>query len=580
MSGTQTTATTGPHISHPALEVYDLNVSVSRGGVTRSLVRDVGFTVKRGEIVGLIGESGSGKTMTAKSVLRMLPDDVTATGQIRVDGRDVLQMNDRELRRLRGQHISAVFQDPLSSLNPVMRIGDQVIEALRAHRRVPTADAQERAEQLLEAVGITDPGTRMRQYPHEFSGGMRQRVCIAMAIAQSPALLVADEPTTAVDVTVQAQILRTLLRLRADLDLSMLLITHDIGVVAEVCDRVVVMRGGEIVETGTTTKVLHDPQAQYTKDLIAAVPSLEDPLPSRPAIVAEPAVLADRVSVQVKGKGSRGSRRAVTILEGASISIAPGETVGLVGESGSGKTTLARTVAGFIAPTEGDILLDGKKVGSTPSELRRLRRDVQYVFQDPFASLDPTMTIRQSLDEALTFAEVPAPKRDAAARDLLDDVGLDAAMLDRRPRAFSGGQRQRIVIARALAVRPRVLVCDEAVSALDVSVQARVLAMLQDLQQRTGVGILFISHDLAVVRSISDRVVVMRNGRIVEQGSAAQIYSNPQEDYTRTLLASSLSIRHTQPPAAADTGSRGVGIGVGASGYGVEDTSSNRKERR
>lgn len=523
----------------PALEVTDLAVSVRKSGEDHVLVQGVSFTVEPGEIVGLIGESGSGKTLTAKSVLRMLPDAVTATrGSIAVQGQNVLDMKEGQLRQLRGRTISAVFQDPLSSLNPVMKIGDQVVEAICSHGGVTVRDARLRAIELLTAVGITEPARRMGQYPHEFSGGMRQRVCIAMSIAHGPALLVADEPTTAVDVTVQAQILRTLLSLRDELQLSMLLITHDIGVVAEICDRVVVMRGGRMIEEGRTADVLRAPREQYTRDLIDAVPSIDDPLLNRAPVTTAPVVHAERVSITV---GHRS--HPLTILDDATLQIAPGETVGVVGESGSGKTTLARTIAGFLPPSTGQILLNGERVGTGREDLRRLRRDVQYVFQDPFASLDPTMTIRESLEEALAFGNVAARQRNDVSAQLMRDVGLDPAMLERRPRAFSGGQRQRIVIARALAVRPRVLVCDEAVSALDVSVQARILTMLRELQEQTHVGILFISHDLAVVRSISDRVVVMRGGRIVEQGTARQIYEDPQEEYTRTLLDSSLSAR-------------------------------------
>lgn len=515
------------------LTVANLCVDVEVDGRDIEIVKNVSFTLEPGRVLGLIGESGSGKTLTAKSILRMLPGNAQARGEVRFEGRDLLTASEKTMRTLRGARVGAVFQDPLSSLNPVMRIGKQVMEALTAHRRMSPSQARAQAIELLTSVGIADATSRLDSFPHEFSGGMRQRVCIAMAIAHGPALLVADEPTTAVDVSVQAQILDTLAELRERLGLAVLLITHDIGVVAQVCDEVVVMRQGEVVEQGPTHSVLTAPQHPYTRALIAAAPSINDAGPTR--------VLSPEPVVELAGVGvtyGRGRARKLAVTD-VTLTVGRGETVGLVGESGSGKTTVARVVAGFLDASAGRLTVDGQAVSSSREGQRRHSRLVQYVFQDPFASLDPRMTIMQSLDEALAFGGVPRGRREGRARELMDLVALEPEMLRRKPRAFSGGQRQRIVIARALAVEPRLLVCDEAVSALDVSVQAQVLRMLTELQQATGVGILFISHDLAVVRSISDRVVVMHNGVIVEQGPADDVYRRPRADYTRRLLAAS-----------------------------------------
>jgi len=551
------------HVSTPPTEavltVQSLNVVLEKADQTAHVLKDVSFSVGRGRIVGLIGESGSGKSMTAKSVLRMLPEAARiSSGSISLNGQDLLAMPASAMRNVRGAQMGAVFQDPLSSLNPVLRIGEQVIEAIRAHG-APAASARERAVALLQSVGIPNPQLRMTQYPHEFSGGMRQRVCIAMAIANNPSLLIADEPTTAVDVTVQAQILQTLNDLRDTLGLAVLLITHDMGVVSQTCDDVIVMYQGEVVEQGPAQTVLRAPQHAYTKALLAAAPSIDDPLLKREPVTKKPPILElDDISTTVGPTGGWLRKdRSVKAVDAVTLRIHPGETVGLVGESGSGKTTLARTAVGFISPSAGSVAVAGKTTaGSSRQEREDQRRIVQYVFQDPFASLDPKMTIRQSLDEALAFAGVPAPERKQRARELLNLVQLDHTFLDRLPKEFSGGQRQRVVIARALAVNPRLVVADEAVSALDVSVQAQVLTVLRTLQEETGIGMLFISHDLAVVRSISDRVAVMYLGRIVEVGPVADIYHSPQHPYTTVLLASSPSLKNngrSQPKLLGET---------------------------
>ncbi|MCL8026932.1 ABC transporter ATP-binding protein [Nocardioides bruguierae] len=580
-------------------------------GIVRA-VNDVSFTVRPGEVVGIVGESGSGKSVTARSILRMIhkPGRVVG-GEVLYRGQDLLGVSDKEMQALRGSEIAMVFQDPQSALNPVMTVGDQIAEALIVHGGEKKA-SRARALELLEQVGIPDAPRRLDEYPHQFSGGMRQRVVIAIALASSPKLLIADEPTTALDVTIQAQILRLLAQLREDLGVAVLMITHDMGVVAEMCDRVVVMYGGRVMERGPVEAIFSAPQLPYTADLLAAMPKLEDgeehrlpaipgapPDPSRlptgcsfnprcrfaedrcresvpvltirgpehsaachvtgdgaPLTPAPPAeataarreiggeplleITDLRVDVNCGRGGLLGKADPVYAVDGVSLEVRPGETLGLVGESGCGKSTLARAIMGINPVSGGSVCIGGQELGPKDrAGSKRIRETVQYVFQDPFASLNPRRTVRQSIEEALEVRGVPAKEREAEILRLSERVGLNPLHLDRLPHAFSGGQRQRVGIARALAAEPRLLVCDEPVSALDVSIQAQIINLLSDLRDELDLGFLFIAHDLSVVKHISDRVAVMYLGTFVEIGDAEQVYSDPQHPYTASLMASS-----------------------------------------
>ena len=536
---------------HPAnassalLSVRDLHVQFRQGPAAVQAVRGVSVDVAARQVVGLVGESGSGKSVTARSVMNLLrpPGRVTG-GSIRFDGRELLRLPESEWRSIRGKRIAMIFQDPLSVLNPSMRIGAQVAEALEAHG-VDRAAARTRAIELLDRVGIPRAAQRARAYPHEFSGGMRQRVVIAAALANAPQLLIADEPTTALDVTVQAQILRLLRELKDEFDLATLFITHDLGVVAELCDEVTVMRRGVVVEAASAGDLFTSPAEDYTRMLLDAVPRI-DRAAARTAgrPVAEPRdggggrapiLRVTELRVDVSG-GRRLLRRTepVYAVDGVSLEIRPGETLGLVGESGCGKSTLSRAISGLMRVTSGRVEVAGADVTNLPVG-HPDRRGVQFVFQDAYAALNPLRTVRQSLEEARACAVGDPPDVD----ELMRLVGLDADMLDRRPAAFSGGQRQRVGIARALASRPSILLCDEPVSALDVSVQAQVIALLERLRDELGLALLFIAHDLAVVKHLSDRVAVMRTGCLVETGPVEEIYERPTHPYTVQLLQAS-----------------------------------------
>ncbi|MFE2978960.1 ABC transporter ATP-binding protein [Streptomyces sp. NPDC059258] len=523
-----------PH--EPLVEVTGLTVDF---GSVRA-VDGLSFTLEAGGALGVVGESGSGKSASAYALLGLhRGTGARVGGSVRVAGTDVNAADDRALRALRGAQAAMVFQDPLSSLDPYYPVGDQIAEVYRVHRPVSRKAARARAVEVLDRVGIPDAGRRSRLRPHEFSGGMRQRALIAMALACEPLLLIADEPTTALDVTVQAQILDLLHDLRHETGMGLLLVTHDVGVAAESVDEVLVMRHGKEVERGPVARVLGAPREPYTKELLAAVPRVETrrvvPVPA--PRVAEPSVpLLEAVGL--RREFGRGSGR-VAAVDGVSLAVHAGRTLGIVGESGSGKTTLGRMLVRLLDPTAGRLRYGGTEIGSLPEkELRSFRRDLQMVFQDPVASLNPRRSVGESVADPLRAA---GESDEGRIRDrvgaLLERVGLDPAHFERYPHEFSGGQRQRIGIARALAAEPKLIVCDEPVSALDVTTQAQVIELLAELQRELGIGLVFIAHDLAVVRQVSDEVAVMRRGVVVEQGGADEVYGNPQDPYTRQLLA-------------------------------------------
>ncbi|MFC7403501.1 dipeptide ABC transporter ATP-binding protein [Georgenia alba] len=524
----------------PLLEIRDLEVSY---GAT-PVVHGVSLTVRPGERVAIVGESGSGKTTTAAAVLRLLPGAGRITGgSVALRGTDLAAATETGMRAVRGKQIGYVPQDPMSNLNPVMRVGEQVRDALTAHGIVPADQARARAVELLTEAGIPDAGRRARQYPHEFSGGMRQRVLIAMALACRPALLVADEPTSALDVTVQRQILDHLETLIATHDTSLLLITHDLGLAADRADRVVVMSGGRIVEQGAPDRILRRPEEDYTRRLLAAAPSLsavrergrEGSATGRPGRDREPVLEAVNVTKDFRLRGS-GTLRAV---DDVTFTVRPGTTTAVVGESGSGKTTLARMVLGLDRPTSGQVTVAGHRVDELRGRRSRaVRRQMQPVFQDPYGSLDPTHSVERLIDEPLrVFGIGDRQSRRRRVAELLDQVSLPRSLAQRRPAELSGGQRQRVAIARALAPEPAVVVLDEAVSALDVLVQAQILDLLAELQDELELTYLFITHDLAVVHEIADDILVMRSGSVVERGGVASIFDEPREEYTRQLLA-------------------------------------------
>ncbi|MFI6154484.1 ABC transporter ATP-binding protein [Kitasatospora sp. NPDC051170] len=517
------------------LEVHDLHVEFS--GV--EAVAGAAFELAPGDSLGIVGESGSGKSTTALALLRMLPADGRISGgAVRLDGRDLAALAEPALREVRGRRIAMIFQDPMSSLNPVLTVGRQLDEALRAHRPDARARRAARAVELLDLVGIPDAAKRLRDHPHQFSGGQRQRIMIALALAGDPDVLVADEPTTALDPTVQQQILDLLEHINRERGTALVLISHDLGVIARTCRRILVMHQGKVVEHGRTDDVLANPRHPYTERLLAAVPRLDEP-----SAAAAHATPADDPLLTVSGlrKTYGPRRRPVTALDGVDLVLRPGETLGLVGESGSGKSTLARALVRAHAPTAGDIRYRGEDLDRS----RPARREIQMVFQDPYSSLNPRMTVARILAEPLIAHGLgDRAQRTARIAELLRQVGLDPASADRYPRAFSGGQRQRIGIARALAPRPSVLICDEPVSALDVSVQAQVLDLLTGLQRELGLAILFIAHDLAVVRQVSHRIAVMHRGRIVETGPADRVVNEPRHPYTAALLA---AVPHLTP---------------------------------
>ena len=517
------------------LEVRDLQVAYGTVREPVVAVDGVDLTVARGEVVAVVGESGSGKSTTAQAIIGLLTGTGRVTaGSVTFDGTRLNDLSERAFERIRGARIGFVPQDPTTSLNPVVRVGDQVAEVLRIHGLADRRTARIETLRILTEAGLDDPELRAKQYPQELSGGQRQRVLIGIALACRPDLVIADEPTSALDVTVQRRILDHLDTRIAETGAAVLLITHDLGVAADRADRIVVMKNGRVVETGPATQVLADPQHEYTRSLIAAAPSLAD-APARPA----PREAKPILSVSHVSKTFRIDRRsALHAVRDVSFDVPRGGTLSLVGESGSGKSTVSRIAIRLETPTAGQVRFDGEDItGLRGGALRALRRRVQIVHQNPYASLDPKLRIRDIVAEALdAFGVGTRAERAEYVARLLDQVALSSAHLDRRPAELSGGQRQRVAIARALALRPDLLVLDEPVSALDVSVQAQILDLLTSLQAELGLSYLFISHDLAVVRQISDTVAVMRAGRVVEYGSTTDIFDNPQHEYTRTLL--------------------------------------------
>ncbi|GLY33512.1 ABC transporter ATP-binding protein [Kineosporia sp. NBRC 101731] len=519
------------------LEIRDLVVSYRTRSAPVRAVDGVSLSVAAGEIVAVVGESGSGKSTTAHAVMRLLAGNAQIdAGNIHFEGADLVQVAERSLRTVRGARIGLVPQDPAVSLNPVKRIGEQVAEVLRLHGLADRRNAALKAVEILDRAGLPEPEVRARQYPHELSGGMRQRVLIAIAIAADPRLIIADEPTSALDVTVQKVILDHLQHLVAQSGAAVLLVTHDLAVASDRADRIVVMSQGRIVETGPTVSVMNDPQHEYTKKLLASAPGLRVPRSvTREKPTGTELLRAEDLVKEFPLPGAA----ALRAVDGVSFHLDRGETLALVGESGSGKSTTGRLVLRLADPSSGTITFDGADITrSRPAVTRALRRRAQLIYQNPYASLDPRFTVAQAIEEPLrAFRIGDRASRGVTVRDLLDRVALPQTLLTRRPAELSGGQRQRVAIARALALSPDLVVCDEPVSALDVSVQAQVMELLVQLQEETGVAYLFISHDLAVVRQLAHRVAVMRHGRIVETGPTADLFTNPQHDYTRELLA-------------------------------------------
>ena len=540
----------------PVIRVRDLSISFA----TTQVVHDLSFDISPGRTLALVGESGSGKSVTSLAIMGLLPDRIgRATGSITLEGRELLTMPDAQMRRVRGSRVSMIFQEPMTSLNPVQRIGDQLAEAIRIHRGLKGAALDAAVIEMLRKVRIPDPEMRRRHYPHTFSGGMRQRVMIAMALACDPALIIADEPTTALDVTVQAQTLALLKLLQQECGTAVLFITHDMGVVAEVADDVLVMRSGRVVEKGSVHEVFSKPSDPYTRSLIEAAPSVAgkmsdaavtavpvDGLP-RPDEHHTPVLDVANLSVRFPVHGGFLGRctGVVHAVEDVSFSIASGETLGLVGESGSGKSTIGKAVINLAPVHSGDVRVLGQRVDyDDPQSLARMRREVQMIFQDPFGSLDPRQTIGDAIIEPMRVHRLA---RGAEAIEkmewLMERVGLDPARSTSLPHEFSGGQRQRICIARALAMSPRLIIADEAVSALDVSIKRQIIELLLDLQKEFGVAYLFISHDMAAVERICDRIAVMYVGEIVEIGPCAEVIGRPGHPYTQRLL-SAIPITH------------------------------------
>ncbi|MEP6675497.1 MAG: ABC transporter ATP-binding protein [Ferruginibacter sp.] len=563
----------------PLLQINDLSISFSAEGNISNAVRNISFSIQPGELVAIVGESGSGKSITALSLLKLLPEQASVTGSLLFskngkDSIDIAALKGNAVNQIRGNDIAMIFQEPMTSLNPVLTCGSQVEEAIRLHQKISSSEAREQTIALFEKVKLPDPEGMLKRFPHQLSGGQKQRVMIAMAMSCNPALLIADEPTTALDVTVQQTILELIKSLQQQNNMGVIFITHDLAVVAEIADRIIVMYKGEIAEQGNAKEILKNPQHNYTKALLACRPAAhtkgqrlpvvsdfliqpltpkgekeisnrEQGIPNRESGAADSAsaivLKVEHLNVHfpVKKKLFGKVQQAFRAVDDVSFEVTNGEIVGLVGESGCGKTTLGRTILQLIQPTSGKIILNGKDIAhAAPSALRNIRKDLQIVFQDPYGSLNPRMTIGNAILEPLKVHAIAGnnSQRKEKVMDLLDKVSLNKDHFNRYPHQFSGGQRQRICIARALALNPSFLIFDESVSALDVSVQAQVLNLIMDLKTAFDFTSIFISHDLSVVRYISDRIMVMRKGKIVEEGLADQIYHHPKNEYTRQLI--------------------------------------------
>jgi len=532
-------------MSGPLLDVRDLSVAFTQGGTTTTAVDQISFSIHPGETVALVGESGSGKSVSALSILKLLPYPAAShpTGEILFDGQDMLTLGTQALRKVRGNDITMIFQEPMTSLNPLHTIEQQIAEILELHKGLSGDQTRARVIQLLDQVGIRDPESRLGAFPHQLSGGQRQRVMIAMALANEPKLLIADEPTTALDVTVQAQILELMASIQREKGLAMLFITHDLGIVRAIADRCCVMQKGKIVETGPTAEIFAEPKHAYTQHLLTSEPTGKPLAPQQDA----PLVMRGkdmRVWFPVKKGLMRKTVDHVKAVDGIDLTIHSGETLGVVGESGSGKTTLGMALTRLIQ-SEGEIEFLGERIDTqSTKEIRNLRDRMQVVFQDPYGSLSPRMSVGEIVAEGLEIhrPELSAGERQERVVAALGETGLDPETRHRYPHEFSGGQRQRIAIARAIVLEPRFIMLDEPTSALDMSVQAQVVDLLRDLQAKRGLAYMFISHDLKVVKALSHKVIVMRQGKVVEQGSAQQIFETPQSQYTKALMAAAFDI--------------------------------------
>jgi oligopeptide/dipeptide ABC transporter ATP-binding protein len=536
-------------MSVPVLSAKNLDVRFRTPDGDVHAVKSVSFDIAQGECLGVVGESGSGKSQLFLAAVGLLAGNGRATGNVLYRGQDLLGASAQQLNDVRGSKITMIFQDPLTSLTPHMRIGDQIVETLITHKKMTKAEAERRALSTLELVRIPEGKRRMRQYPHELSGGMRQRVMIAMATVCGPDLLIADEPTTALDVTVQAQILEIMRDLRKELNTSIVLISHDMGVIASMCDRVQVMRHGEFVETGPADDIFYHPNHPYTRMLLEAMPRIDRPqrpgrIPLKPLEPASPVLLRVedvKVHFPIKVGGTILPKyKPLRAVDGVSFTLKEGETLGVVGESGCGKSTLARAVLRLLPKTAGTVVWAGRNLSEADKdELRRLRKEFQIVFQDPLASLDPRMTIGESIAEPVRSLEPDLPRAlvNERVRAIMEKVGLDPAWINRYPHEFSGGQNQRVGVARAMILKPKLIVCDEAVSALDVSIQAQIIDLILSLQAEFGMSLIFISHDLSVVRQVSHRVMVLYLGRVVELASRDVIYEDARHPYTKALIS-------------------------------------------
>lgn len=536
-------------MNKPLLSVRDLSVAFRQNGEERISVDHVSFDIAEGETIALVGESGSGKSVSALSILKLLPYPAAShpSGEVLFNGKDLMKASEPELRRVRGNDVTMIFQEPMTSLNPLHTVERQIGEILKMHQGLGDQAARKRTLELLEEVGIREPEKRLASFPHQLSGGQRQRVMIAMALANKPKLLIADEPTTALDVTVQAQILQLLAELKTSQNMSMLFITHDLGIVRKIADRVCVMSKGKIVETGPTKEIFDNPQHEYTKHLLAAEPKGEPPA----ADLSAKTVMEGkdvRVWFPIKKGFLRKTVDHVKAVDGIDVELRAGQTLGVVGESGSGKTTLGLALSRMIS-SKGEIRFDGRDIAKFSfKDMRPLRREMQIVFQDPFGSLSPRMTIADIIAEGLLVHEpkLSADDRDERVVAALKEVNLDPETRFRYPHEFSGGQRQRIAIARAMVLNPKFVMLDEPTSALDMSVQAQVVDLLRALQKKHDLAYLFISHDLKVVRALANDVLVMRNGQAVEYGTSKEVFSNPKTDYTKALMAAAFHMEATE----------------------------------